>query len=170
MGCYCSILVAYDGSPDAAAALEHAGALARDEHARLILLTVVPNVPVPTIDAAVAAAARDLERDYARRLREATATVPADVSVECRLARGKPTTQIIQTARELRCDLIVMGSHGHGRLREALNGSTSATVVRESDTPVLLVRSDHTAPRDLRKRTTGLEPATSSLGSSRSTN
>jgi nucleotide-binding universal stress UspA family protein len=42
MGCYCTILVALDGSPDASAALRHAASLARDQHARLVVMTVTP--------------------------------------------------------------------------------------------------------------------------------
>ena len=39
---YRNILVAVDGSPDADAALAHAAELARDQRARLTLVTAVP--------------------------------------------------------------------------------------------------------------------------------
>ena len=42
MGCYCTILVALDSSPDARAGLHHAATLACDQHARLIVISVVP--------------------------------------------------------------------------------------------------------------------------------
>jgi nucleotide-binding universal stress UspA family protein len=141
MTCYRSILVAYDGSADATAALRHAADLARDQHARIVLLTVVPRVAVPPVDASAAVAARDLERSFARVLHDAIELLPADIGLDTRLVHGKPSRVILDVAREHDCDLIVMGSHGHGRLHEALIGCTSATVVRESTIPVLLLRA-----------------------------
>ena len=141
MSCYRSILIAYDGSADAIAALRHAASLARDQHARIVLLTVVPRVPVPPVDAAAAIASRDLERTFGRVLHDAIEALPPDVGLDTRLVHGKPARQILDVAREHDCDLIVMGSHGHGRLHGALIGCTSATVLRESTVPVLLLRA-----------------------------
>lgn len=141
MGCYRTILVAYDGSPEAKAAVQHASSLACDQHAKLVILTVVPNVAAHPVVPGTIAAARDIERDFAKALRDVTSTVPADVGVECRLVHGKPSAKVLDAARELRADLIVMGARGHGRLHDALTGCTSATVVRESAIPVLLVRA-----------------------------
>jgi nucleotide-binding universal stress UspA family protein len=141
MSCYRSILIAYDGSADAIAALRHAASLARDQHARIVLLTVVPRMPVPPVDAAAAIAARDLERSFSRVLHDANEALPPDVGLDTRLVYGKPARQILDIAREHDCDLIVMGSHGHGRLHGALIGCTSATVLRESTIPVLLLRA-----------------------------
>lgn len=140
MGCYCKILVALDGSPDARAGLHHAATLARDQHARLIVMTVVPPprhavaVGAPTIVA-------DHESTYAEELRDAVNSLPDSVSVESRLRTGRAAKRILEVAEECHCDLIVMGFHGHGRLHTALMGSVSATVLRESNRPVLLVRA-----------------------------
>jgi|SRR5581483_8006839 len=141
MGCYRTILVAYDGSPEAQAAARHAASLACDQHARLVLLTVVPSLAAHPVAPGTVAVARDIERDFAKTLREMTREMPLDVGVESRLTHGKPAAKILEVARELRCDLIVMGARGHGRLHDALTGCTSATVVRESQIPVLLVRA-----------------------------
>src|SRR6188508_3211942 len=46
---YRNILVAVDGSPDAETALLHAGALARDQRARLTLLTAIPPIPATAL-------------------------------------------------------------------------------------------------------------------------
>jgi nucleotide-binding universal stress UspA family protein len=142
VGCYRTILAAVDGSRDAAAALRHAATLARDQHARLIVLTVVPAAPTQTVTPAGALpAAVDNERGFARILREAVDSLPPDVGVESRLVRGRPARRIVEIAEEAGCDLIVMGFHGHGRLHHALIGSVSDSVMRASTLPVLLMRA-----------------------------
>jgi nucleotide-binding universal stress UspA family protein len=54
--------------------------------------------------------------------------------------RGNPVDRIIEQSEKLKCDLIVMGSHGHGNLAEAMLGSTARRVLRRAKTPVLVVR------------------------------
>ena len=135
MGCYTKILVAIDGSHDAAAALRHAATLARDQHARLVVLTVMPSAPRQTVSPAGAVpVALDTDRAFLRILREA---------VESRLVRGRAAMRIVEVAEEAGCDLIVMGFHGHGRLHHALIGSVSDSVMRASTLPVLLMRGGH---------------------------
>jgi nucleotide-binding universal stress UspA family protein len=84
----------------------------------------------------------DLEVSFARALHAAVASLPQDVSVESRLVRGRPERKILEVADECGCDLIVMGSHGHGRWHGALIGSASQAVLRESPRPVLLMRAE----------------------------
>ena len=54
--------------------------------------------------------------------------------------RGNPVEQILTQAAEKNCDLIVMGTHGHGTLADAMMGSTARRVLRRSSKPVLVVR------------------------------
>ena len=65
---------------------------------------------------------------------------PAFVTDEIIVERGNPVQQILKVADERDCDLIVMGTHGHGVLEEALIGSTAKKVIRRSKKPVLVVR------------------------------
>ncbi len=53
---------------------------------------------------------------------------------------GSPVAQILETAEEKNCDLIVMGTHGRGALLDAMMGSTTNRVTRRSRIPVLSVR------------------------------
>ena len=64
----------------------------------------------------------------------------AFVTDEIIVERGKPTDKILEVADSRNCDLIVMGSHGHGVIEEALIGSTARRVVRRSTKPVLVIR------------------------------
>ena len=141
MGCYRTILVALDGSRDADAALRHAVTLARDQHARLILLAVVPPPPPHLVTVGGAVVPAELQTYFTRLLRETAAALPDDVGVETRLVHGAPARHILQVARDCRCDLIVMGFHGHGRLHSALLGSVSRTVLADGRLPVLLMRA-----------------------------
>lgn len=144
MSCYLRILVALDGSPDAEAALRHAARLARDQHAQLILVSVSPPLRAPVTGMAGSTELIDMRPYYEQTLRRAAAALPQDVGVRTRLAQGTPAAEITRVAEEERCDLIVMGFHGHGRLHNALVGSVSRSVLGSSALPVLLMH----APRD----------------------
>jgi nucleotide-binding universal stress UspA family protein len=136
---YRNILVAIDGSIAAKAALEHALELARDQHARLTLMTVVP--PVAAVAVAGSAQVVPLqEACFNDALNDAVASVPDDVGLLRILAHGKPAREIVQRVESGDYDLIVMGTHGRGRVGEAVVGSVSREVVHRSRTPVLLVR------------------------------
>jgi nucleotide-binding universal stress UspA family protein len=144
---YRSILVAVDGSPDAEAALRHAAALARDQNARLTLLTAIPPMPATALLASGAAPPRsEVIRHYAEALREATAALPDDVSVTTQLVEASPSRALIQRAESGDFDLIVMGSHGHGRLHASLLGCVSQKVLAASPIPVLLARAPREEP------------------------
>ena len=54
--------------------------------------------------------------------------------------RGNPVEEIIKSAEEHNCDLIVMGTHGQGTLADVMLGSTARRVIRRSKIPVLVVR------------------------------
>ena len=138
MPLYHHILVAVDGSADAAAAQRHAAALARDQNARLTLLTVTP--PLHATEGVAGAAPQDARELHAKILREAAAELPDDVGVTTRLERGEAGEAILAVAAAERYDLIVMGSHGHSRVHRALLGSVSVHVLKTSPTPVLMLR------------------------------
>src|SRR3954451_24159658 len=143
---YRNILVAVDGSPDAEAALAHAGELARDQRARLTLLTAIPPIPATALLATGAAPPRsEVIKHYSDLLREAAATLPADVSVTTLLVEGPPAKALVERSRSGAFDLIVMGSHGHGRLHTSLLGCVSQKVLQASPIPVLLIRAPHEA-------------------------
>jgi len=56
------------------------------------------------------------------------------------VVRGNPVEEILKYTEEKSCDLIVMGTHGHGSLADAMMGSTARRVLRRSHKPVLVVR------------------------------
>ena len=77
------------------------------------------------------------ERDQLNEL--VTQLVEADVNASALMAQGDPVKTILREAERLDAELIVIGSHGHGMMFDALMGSISAGVLRKSTIPVLVV-------------------------------
>jgi nucleotide-binding universal stress UspA family protein len=141
------LLIATDGSQESAKALAQGIALAKALSAKVIVATVTESwteatyatIPTPSLvrtyeEAAAANAAAILER-----AREAT----AEARVQCVTRHVKDTHApegILKTAKEEGCDLIIVGSHGHGILGRILLGSTSLKVLTHSTVPVLVCR------------------------------
>jgi nucleotide-binding universal stress UspA family protein len=62
-----------------------------------------------------------------------------DIAVQTRLLEGVPAQSIVDYAKEIGAEMIVMGTHGHSGFRRFLLGSTAERVVRMASTPVLTV-------------------------------
>jgi nucleotide-binding universal stress UspA family protein len=138
-----SILAAVDGSPPATRAVALAAGIAARQGARLTLLTAVPGPatamlpPVMAIDAA---------GDTDRILEEATAHVPAGVTMTTRVASAPAAQAITREVEGGGHDLVVLGSRGRGAMRSTLMGSVARSVVGSSAIPVLVVRSTTDPP------------------------
>ena len=53
---------------------------------------------------------------------------------------GNPEKEIITAAEEDGFDLIILGTHSHGKLAERMIGSVAGDVIRQSRRPVMVVR------------------------------
>ncbi len=53
--------------------------------------------------------------------------------------RGLPVDVILDAAKSLQCDLIVIGTQSHGGLKQMVMGSTAQRVLKRSTVPVLVV-------------------------------
>lgn len=151
------ILYPTDFSPAAQAAAPVACSLARDYGAALVLLHVrqAPDVVVGEFGA-LPAGPLEAKGSLQARLRQ---MLPADFkgAVECEVADGDATAGILQAARDQRCDLIVLGTHGRSGLVRLLMGSVAEAVLRAAPCPVLTVKP---APEILRRpETEDAEPA-----------
>jgi nucleotide-binding universal stress UspA family protein len=119
------IVLGFDGSPGsrtaAALAVEVANGLGEPIH-----------VFVDSKDKGRAVArfeeVRQLLGNMAQPVRETSSTL------------GRPDVKIVDTAREVRAGLIVMGAYGRNRITEYFLGSNAAAVARTSPTAVLLAR------------------------------
>jgi nucleotide-binding universal stress UspA family protein len=124
------LLVALDGTDEAAVALAPALALARSTAARLTLLRAVP------LDQDAAAS----NEAHAYLDRVAADLGSGDVAGAVAVRRGQPAEAILAAGRDLRADLIVMATHGRSGVGRAILGSVAETVLAGTRVPVLLVR------------------------------
>ena len=75
--------------------------------------------------------------------------VPAGVPFRAEFRIGKDYAKIIDVARELAADLIVLGRQGRGALQSIFFGTVAEKVVKRSTCPVLVIplpRNDHASP------------------------
>lgn len=135
------ILVPTDFSATSRKAICYAASLAKQFNAEIILLHVVqPVTPPPslvmlmpdTFDGALREAAAKRLAEWRREI--AVPTVKANVR------EGPAYDEIVRAAEETNTDLIIISTHGHGRLARMLIGSTTERVVRHAPCPVLVVR------------------------------
>lgn len=148
-GVYRRILWPTDFSPLAKAALPHALPLAAagGREAELIVLHVValPVIysPAPVPGMAWARLDKEVREAAAAKLRDTVEGIRIahpQVRVRSLLADGSAFEQIPRTAKRLRCDLIVLATHGWTGLKRLVVGSVAENVVRRAPCPVLTVR------------------------------
>jgi len=144
---YRRILWPTDFSPLAKAALPHAVRLAASSGAELVVLHVLPTPGFYAFPEVVGAVWDELERaNHAggkRRLHRLIAQLKgkaAKLRVHGVLAEGVAFDQILRAAKRLRCDLIVLATHGRTGLKHVLLGSVTENVIRRAPCPVLTVR------------------------------
>lgn len=147
MALFDTILCPVDFSEPSDAAFQQAVALAKQCGSRLHLLHVVEPILVPADFAFGPITPVELEDQFARqsetKLQALSAAAAATLGspVEIKTRRGKPYLEIIAAAKELKPDLIVLGTHGMGGLTHLLMGSTAEKVVRKAPCGVLTVKA-----------------------------
>lgn len=136
-----TILVPIDFSDTADHALEIARSLARDHHAKLVLMTSPPPQPTPPMTEVYIPELGDprLVEECRLRLRQLVQSI-TDLPVEQRLIMGAPGPSIVEAANEVNADMIVMGTHGRSGLWRMLMGSVAEYVLRHAACPVLAIK------------------------------
>jgi nucleotide-binding universal stress UspA family protein len=144
---YKCILLPTDGTELCERALRHGIALAKLVQAKVVGVTVthplhsaLPRSLIPKnlagiIHAETVKAADEKLAVVERLARE------AGVQVETlRLSNDHPWQALVQAAKDKRCDLIVMASHGRRGVSAVVLGSETHKVLTHSTVPVLVVR------------------------------
>ena len=141
------ILLATDGSDEAAMAAEAAAELSKQSGSEIHVAYVLP-APAQLIGHHLySAEMREsllgaAEREAETFLKERAEQIGADGGklAETHLRSGEPDKEILRLAEELGAGLIVIGSRGLGAVSRALMGSVSESVVRHAHCPVFVVR------------------------------
>jgi nucleotide-binding universal stress UspA family protein len=146
------VILAVDGSEPSGLAVDLVAAAAWPPGTGIDVLQVIdlaslvyggPWPAVPTI------APDQIEADFReqaeRTIRETAARLAGpDRRIHTEVIPGRPATVIVDRAREMRADLIVLGSRGHGTIESMVLGSVSAEVVDHAPCPVLVARGSQT--------------------------
>jgi nucleotide-binding universal stress UspA family protein len=64
----------------------------------------------------------------------------AGINYEISIVRGEPVPKILQFAKEIQTDVIVLGSRGLNLLQEMVLGSVSHQVAKKAKCPVMIVK------------------------------
>lgn len=61
------------------------------------------------------------------------------IAYNIKVVMGDPVTEIIREASDSNYDLVVIGKHGGGHIKEAVMGTTARRVIRRCDRPVMVI-------------------------------
>jgi nucleotide-binding universal stress UspA family protein len=138
------VLVAVDFSAVAERVLELAASLARSCGAQLTLVHVA--APDPAFvgmdvgpDTVRSGRARELRAEHRDLQARAETLRQAGLDAKALLIEGPTVEKLVEEARRLGVDAIVVGSHGHGLIHRALVGSTTEGLIRSATCPVVVV-------------------------------
>lgn len=140
-----NLLIASDFSKYADWALQRALELATLNQAHLHFLHVL----TPPLSTIVRSSDTELQPDYfsekkeieeqiLKRLNESVHKLSATTSV----ISGRAADEIVRYAEDTHCSLTIVGSHGSYYINDYVLGSTTSSVVRQSQTPVLLIKKE----------------------------
>ena len=80
----------------------------------------------------------DCVGQYCNEIQPASSATPY-VTYQITVKAGNPVECIVDEAIDGKFDLIVMGRHGHGTLKDSMMGDTARRVLRRANIPTLLV-------------------------------
>lgn len=137
------ILIATDGSACSEKAAHLAVELGNSIGAELIAVAVEPEYPSFLFPEYVIEDIEAAEQKYADDILAKVIAMAGRKKMRCkvqRVAHEAPYKAILETAKNMHCDLIVMGSHGRSGIAHIIIGSIAQKVLAHASLPVLIVR------------------------------
>jgi len=136
------ILVAHDGSAQADKALQKASELAEKMGAEITITTVAPDLCLTEVsDSECKLITESLFSEAESSMKKVAEELTAKgIKAEIVIKDGHPAEQILDTAREIGADLIVVGSHGRHGAKKFFLGSVSSKIVEHATCHVLVIK------------------------------
>ena len=146
------ILCATDLSKNSSYAFLYATDLARRHDARIVILHAIE--PIPTRAEAYANLTDEKKRKqqeetiedikklllgFCKKAETQIGSPCVELVSKILVPRGHPPEEILNAADEEGCDLIVLGTHGKGFLRQTFLGSVAGKVLERSRKPVFII-------------------------------
>lgn len=136
---YATILVPLDHTARDRTAIAHAAAMARQHSAKMFLLHVEEGVTSQMYGALASTAEVEAGQQYLEKMADALRQRGIKAEAVVRHA-STPRTAIIETARDLKPDLLIMAAHGHTGIKDLVFGTTINEVRHALQIPILVVR------------------------------
>ena len=138
-----TILVPTDYSATANNALSYAMELAKINKAKIILFHAY-HIPIPTTDMPVfLLSPQELEKENKAKMKklqnQLTRKYGTKIKTETVINSGFAPDEILDIIKKKKADTVVMGIKGSGKLTEALIGSTTVSVMKKADCPLIIV-------------------------------
>lgn len=141
-----TILVPLDFSPVSEAVLETVKVFAVAHNAEVVLLHVEAPEPDfvgygPGPQVVRHAVAEKISEHHEKMHAMRDGLKEAGVEAKALVIQGGTVDKILEEAKRLEADLIILGSHGHGAVFDLLVGSVTDGVIRKATVPVVVVPS-----------------------------
>jgi universal stress protein A len=139
------IVVPIDFSEYSKKSLRYATEFAVSFQSEILLVYVIEPIAYPA-DFSFGQIALPMSDADLRQRAEAQLQRLIDTEIQGRLVAraavraGKPSSEIVQYAKEEEADLIIIATHGHSGVEHVLFGSTAERVIRKAPCPVLSIR------------------------------
>jgi len=138
---FSKILHANDGSEHAFHALALALALAKQNNSELHMISVEEIDYMPEFIEEIREETRTAARLFHKVLQRARGMADESrVKLDTHVVAGHPVRDIVELAKELKVDLLVIGATGHSALYDRLIGSRADRIVQLAHCPVLVVK------------------------------
>lgn len=140
------ILIGVDGSAHSKAALDFVKGMTWPKGTNVVVLSVsIPMIAYTVVDAGGLTWMQSAEEEMTAQAQDLAARVEqelraAGLATEARVMKGDPRDALVDTARSMGADLVVVGSHGRSGLAKLVMGSVASHVVTHAPCSVLVVK------------------------------